>query len=456
MPYVLGFVSIIIILLTSGAQKPSTERVSVAEANNASIVDEVVVVDASESVESSPNTNSRSNPSNVRETIVAEEPAPVYRPPVVTSYSARNIEYNSAVVRADVDMRSYENGVVFAVYGYDRNQVADLAQSYTVTQRNFNTRDDRARVVRIDQNARGQESYERRISRLVSDADYYYQVCLAYTNVSEVEDRVCSAVESFTTSPDIRMRSRFTVPRIRADRALDITASEATMLVSLDMNDGVDGIPFLVYGSSRQLVEQVDDRYERYSQVREYEEDLQKDRLGVRRLGQSVYTVQLDDLRGDSTYYYRPCVEYDGTKDGLVCGWTSSFETDSQNNNIKPTLTTREARVTAQTIELRGHVRMNDFIDGYAFFVYGTDRERVLNVPETQSFNRIRQSIDTLQKQVVDSDVDGRNSYQLQITDLQRDTTYHYRMCIQYVDENRYGNETFFVRCGEVQSATSL
>lgn len=99
---------------------------------------------------------------------------------------------------------------------------------------------------------------------------------------------------------------------------------------------------------------------------------------------------------------------------------------------------------------------MGDFIDGYAFFVYGTSLGKVKEVQGLNSFARIRQSVDELQKIAVDSDVDGRDSFRLSITDLEIGQIYHYRMCVQYVDEDTYGREQFFINCGEVRSWVSL
>jgi hypothetical protein len=99
---------------------------------------------------------------------------------------------------------------------------------------------------------------------------------------------------------------------------------------------------------------------------------------------------------------------------------------------------------------------MGDFMDGYAFFVYGTNQEKVKNVETEDSFNRIRQSVDALQKIALSDDVDGQESISFKVRDLKIGQIYHYRLCVQYVDQNKYGREGFFLNCGEVRSWVSL
>jgi hypothetical protein len=391
-----------------------------------------------------------SNPEVTKETVTD------YRVPVVNTLDVRNIESGSALFRAELNMRDYKGGTVYLVYGYDQNQVKTLAKSNQVLDRKTNNHDDRARVTVFDLNPRGEELYEKRINQLVSNADYYYQTCLEYTNLADKEVTICDGVKSFSTNPEVDLRGGFQAPNISVNRANSITDGGASVEVSLRMNDGVDGIPFLVYGLSERLIDEVEDRYSSYSSVREFDDDLQKDRLAVRILGQSTYNVEFDDLEGDSEYFYRACVEYDGERDGLVCSRTGSFETDDKNRSSKPSVTTNGPEVKPGKVILSGNIRMGDFIDGYAFYIYGTNLDKVKEVSSLNSFSRIRQSVDELQKNAVNGDVDGRKSFSFSVTDLQPSQIYHYRMCVQYVDENKYGREEFFINCGEIRSWVSL
>jgi|AntRauTorckE6833_2_1112554.scaffolds.fasta_scaffold04318_6 hypothetical protein len=438
-------------LNASGGLAP--ERLSVAEAGENQSVQQSIDANVAVSQRTQADrTNSvKQTPPVATEEIVAD-----YRPPVVKSYTARNIEADNALVRGKVDMHDYKGGTVYVVYGYNRNQVESLVKTNQASDRSFKSQDDRARVTIIDLNPRGEESYEKRISRLVSEADYYYQICLEYTDLADKQSIICSTVETFSTSPESSLRNRFQAPRISADRALYVTDGEASVSVRLRMNDGIDGTPFIVYGLFKEFVDEVDSRYSSYSSVREYDEDLQKERLGVRRLGQSEYKVEFDDLEDDSKYYYRACVEYDGKKEGLVCDGTRSFETDNQNKSSKPTVKTNGPVTFSNGARLSGNIRMGDFMDGYAFFVYGTNQEKVKNVETEDSFNRIRQSVDALQKIALSDDVDGQESISFKVRDLKIGQIYHYRLCVQYVDQNKYGREGFFLNCGEVRSWVSL
>ena len=298
MQFGLVIIAIISLAFLSSAGGLAPEQFPAAKDDDAAVTKRVAGVSSNQERLPARASTDRPAPATTIEEVITD-----YRTPVITSYAPRNIENNNALVRADLNMYDHKGGTVFVAYGYNQNQVTELAKSDQALDRNFNNRDDRARVMFLDLNPRGQESYEKRISRLVPDADYFYQVCLEYTDLASVQSRVCGLVESFSTNPESSINNRFQVPRISADRALSVTDGEASIEVSLRMNDGVDGIPFIVYGIFKELVGEIDEKYTTYSSIREFDEDLQKSRLGVRRLGQSEYQVELDDLDEDTKYY---------------------------------------------------------------------------------------------------------------------------------------------------------
>jgi len=372
--------------------------------------------------------------------------------PTAQTLAARNLEATSATVRGSVMMRTYKDGKVFVVYGYNQERVQRLAQAYRTNE--VMDRDDRAQALVIDKRAHGSEAYERRLSNLAKDTTYYFTLCVEYTTVANRTASDCGDVKTFITNEQSSSGRSFREPRVSVRSPQNVTASEAEFTGRVTMNDGVDGIPFLVYGESESLVRTVQERAT-YSSIREADEDLQKVRIAVGLRGQYDFTVPIADLDTNQLYYYRTCVEYDGERNGLVCDNVRSFTTDSRDRGDRPRVETGTGTVSGTRATIRGGADMQDFFDGIAFFVYGTDEARVQGDETAGSFARISQSIDRLQRISVDDDFDGKADFSRQVSDLLPATEYHYRLCVQYEDEDERGRETLFLRCGDAKSFTT-
>jgi hypothetical protein len=293
------------------------------------------------------------------------------------------------------------------------------------------------------------------VSQLVEDVEYYYQFCVQYQNLAEETTLVCSNISRFTTAPYVTVSNqRFRVPSIGSSRVTDITAGEASFTVSLIMNNGRDGTPFLVYGTDREdIVAEVSD-IDSYRDVDEKGDRLQAFRLDRAVLGRASYPITLEELEIDTTYYFLACVEYDGERDGVVCERINQFTTDARDRDDKPRVTTGNVVERSSYVRVGGSIRMRDFNDGLAFFVYGTDESMIDAIEANDSFNRIRQSIDGLQKRAVDDNVDGNEGFTYEIRNLNPNTIYYYRACLQYVDEDERNREEFVITCGDIESFT--
>ncbi len=372
------------------------------------------------------------------------------RQPQINILSPQNIESTSVSVRAKVNMRSHEEGVIFIVYGYNEIRVDGLAEGYTKYDDIQSLSDDRARTKLVDRRPTGSDLYTIKLSRLVEGVKYYYKVCAEYGITQK--DIVCGQTKTFGTNP-INVRSNnFSAPRISSDRATNISAYSAQLSGDLDMNDGENGIAFVVYGQSEKQVKEITDIYNKYSQVDENGDYLQRTRLGVGLLGKSEYEKTIDDLERGETYYYSFCVEYEGEGDGLVCSSGKSFTTDSSNRDDLPDVVNKTPEVSFSRVTISGSVNMRDFIDGLVFFVYGTDFGDVEDAPEKSSFDRIRQSGDSLQKIIVDEDLDGKDSYDIYLYDLMSESRYNYRICVEYEDEDDRMRDKLFIKCSMTSS----
>ncbi|MFT7644635.1 MAG: hypothetical protein ACI9BF_000285 [Candidatus Paceibacteria bacterium] len=387
--------------------------------------------------------------------IVVEEPLIDSRPPSVETVQAQNIEEYTATIRGEVDMYSNQDGLVFSVYGYDLRKVEAIGSRYSEFIKIPESTSDEVKTIVIDISARGNKKYEKRISNLVPDTDYFFMMCLEYLTLSGNKSVICDEPKSFSTNPDNPYSSRFYEPRVRLDRVINVTAGAATISGDVDMNDGIDGWAFFVYGQSQQLIRAVEN-FDEYNDVKEFGEDLEKKRLAVNVRGQADFVYEIDDLDNDTIYYYRLCVEFDGKKEGMSCSSVSYFTTDSRNRTFVPSAETGVIRVTDNKATFISQLRMNDFNDGIGFLVLGTDQDRIEESIDEDSFSRMRQSGDRFQKILLDSDLDGSDLYYRTLSDLIPNTDYFYRSCIEYIDEDKYNRLDIFLSCSKSKDFSTL
>jgi hypothetical protein len=96
-------------------------------------------------------------------------------------------------------MRGYRSGVVFFVYGEDRNEVADVAHDYD-TYADINEHGYDLQKVRADSDLDGRAQYSVELDGLHRNTRYYYAIGVEYGDGSYRNDRlIVDGVRSFTT-----------------------------------------------------------------------------------------------------------------------------------------------------------------------------------------------------------------------------------------------------------------
>jgi hypothetical protein len=150
-----------------------------------------------------------------------------------------------------------------------------------------------------------------------------------------------------------------------------------------------------------------------------------------------TFDEDIDDLNDNDVYYFRAVAEdEDNDRD---YGAIYSFRTDRIDDDLDlPNLETRdEDNVTDDSAELRGYVDMNDYDNGRVFFVYGEDEDEVRDVEDDyDTYNDIDEQGDDLQKVSVDSDLDGTDSYEEEVSGLDADTRIYYTICVEFEEDN--------------------
>lgn len=117
--------------------------------------------------------------------------------PDVTTNSATNIYRNSAVLRGNVDMNDFENGIAFFVYGEDERQVDDAADEDTY--RDIDTNGVDLRKVQVDSNLDTNRSFKLTVNGLDNDTEHFFRMCVQYEDEDGDDTLACGDVESFET-----------------------------------------------------------------------------------------------------------------------------------------------------------------------------------------------------------------------------------------------------------------
>lgn len=383
-----------------------------------------------------------------RSTKLKEVEVEDFRTPTIETLSAQDIESRKANLRGKVNMYSHKNGLVFAVYGYNAKDVSGYTNKYNTYSEIPTSENDRARSVLIASKAKtGLNDYRRSVSNLVANTNYYYKICIEHDGYLNTRQITCGSTKTFNTNPSSFSSNAFTKPRLSLSSATYIEDTEATLSGSVSMNSGIDGIVFFVYGEKQSLIKSVEE-LDRYSEVKEADENLQKIRVGAGVRGNANYSQIVKDLEKDTTYYYRICAEYDGEDSGMTCTSVRNFTTDGRDKSSLPFVKTNTASFISNEVKLSGVVEMNDFFDGIAFFVFGTDESKINNVSTLTSFSGVKQNGDKIQKILVDSDADGKNTYTKNLADLNSGEHYFYRICVEYKNEDAKGRLVSFLQCG--------
>lgn len=159
--------------------------------------------------------------------------------------------------------------------------------------------------------------------------------------------------------------------------------------------------------------------------------------------------IELQNRNSNLIYsgYYGPAYNNDGKN--IIGKARPGGRSSSSSNDDEPDVTTESARdIGDNEAELNGEVDMNDFNNGEVFFVYGQDEDQVEDIEDDyDEYRDIDEDGDDLQVVLLDSDLDGSDSYSLDVYNLEEDEEYFYQICVGYEDED--DDDT--ITCGGVE-----
>ncbi len=273
----------------------------------------------------------------------------------------------------------------------------------------------------------GSKTFDRKVDQLVHDTTYHYRAVVERNGV-----RSYGAVRSFTTLVDVYDRSSNV--RVGWVGVEDVKDDRATFSAKPSFGKaGARATVWFEYGDDP------NDLYQKTPVRTLYRE------------GDVNTTYTARNLDESTTYYVR-VVGYDerGVKNYSAI---RSFRTPVDIVGEKPRVETmRTSDVAPYSATLAGKASMNDFRNGTAFFVYGEDRNAVLNVPKLYNkYSRIKTDGDALQKVLLDTDLDTEDSYTAIVTSLDFNTVHYYAIGVEYEDDD--GNE--WIVLGGVKNFTT-
>jgi len=240
---------------------------------------------------------------------------------------ADEVTDDSAELNGSVDMNDFRNGIVFFIYGEDKDLIEDVEDDFDEYV-DVDEEGDDLQKVRVDTDLDGDDDYSYDAKNLSEDEKIYFSICVEYEDEDDDEVLKCSSVESFETDGNNRSNND-DEPEIETENASGITDDSARINGSVDMNDFENGLVFFVYGEDEDQIDDVAGDYDQYSDVDEDGDDLQKIKISSNVDDDADFYASISGLDDDTEIFYAACVEYedDDDDDVILCGDTEDFTT---------------------------------------------------------------------------------------------------------------------------------
>jgi len=217
----------------------------------------------------------------------------------VTTLGTSDVDEDSATLKGQIKIKNSDSVDVWFEYGKDPGNL-----KYSTSKDELSS----------------DETYEDDISDLEDDQIYFFRM------VAEDEDgeKYYGNTLSFVTDDD---EEDDEIPDVETDSATSITEDEAKLKGYVDMNDFEDGIVFFVYGTDKDVVEDVADNYDTYSSI---DDDFEKTKVSSNFDKSGSFSLKLKNLDDDTKYYYSICVQYENEDgdDEIISGGVKYFTTD--------------------------------------------------------------------------------------------------------------------------------
>ncbi len=118
--------------------------------------------------------------------------------PEARTDSADTIGETSARLRGHVDMRDFENGVVFFVYGEDEDQIQDVENDFDTYDDVDEEENDLLKEL-VEDNLDNDDSFTDTVHDLDQNTTHYFRMCVAYEDNDNDDTLTCGSVRNFET-----------------------------------------------------------------------------------------------------------------------------------------------------------------------------------------------------------------------------------------------------------------
>ncbi|MFT5359966.1 MAG: putative repeat protein (TIGR01451 family) [Candidatus Paceibacteria bacterium] len=338
--------------------------------------------------------------------------------PVAETNNEDEIDEDSIELNGSVYMNSFEDGLVFFVYGQNENDIRDTEDDYNkYTDIWGNEINNQFEAVPVDYNHDGNGDFSKTVNYLESGEEYFYQICVEYDDENNNPTLECGGVENFYTS-----NSNGGTPDVDTDNEDEVDEDSAELNGSVDMNDFENGLVFFVYGQDESDVRDIEDDYNEYDDA---DNDERQDQFMVVAIdydhdNESNFSRTVNNLESDEEYFYQICVEYEDEDNDstLECGGLENFYTeDESNSNDDINVNTFSAQdVDEDSAELRGDITDIDNESVFRFFEWGTSSSN-LNEELT-----------------ISGSTGSTGEFSRTLQDLDDDRTYYFRACAEEVN----------------------
>lgn len=278
----------------------------------------------------------------------------------------------------------------------------------------------------LDKN-HGSKQFDRKVQLLLPNTKYYYRA----GGINEDGYIAYGEVKSFKTFIDEQASTALI--QVQTSGARDIDDNRATLQGRVSFKKEAIAYVWFEYGDDK------DDLYRKTTKETAY------------KVNGTTVTRTIGRLDDEREYYYR-IVGMD--KNGeMSYGKVVTFKTRRNIVNEKPKVTTNRAQdIGVYSATLGGYVDMNDFRNGVAFLVYGEDRDEVASVAKDyHKYSHIRERGDSLQKALLDDDLDSYRSFSQTLSYLDINTRYYYAVGVEYENED----DDIGILMGSTQSFTT-
>ena len=319
--------------------------------------------------------------------------------PVAETKEEDDVDENSAELNGRIDMNSFDDGIVFYVYGQDESQIEDVDSDYDEYS-DINNDGDDLQKVKVDDNndSDSWENYPETVTGLDTDEDYYFRICVEFVNNNGDEELECGEVKDFRTEDDGNSNNDDDVEVVTLTPG-SVTQTTAEMCGDLREDGGSSQQTWIEFRTTNQ------NSYTSTPTSQRSEGD---------------WCTRVSGLTPNTTYLYRACTPHG-------CAPTRTLRTLGQNipTGQAPIISTEDpANITSNSAYLSG-LYVTNAPSGTCWFNYGRDRslgKRSSGVYRVGS---------------------GYGTCSHNFTGLASGTQY----CVQAVIETQYGTDTGATKC---------